>query len=158
MDAFSGMKKINRLVYLVGGVALVFMMLITVADVFGRRAGHPLVGTYELVGLAGAVVIGFCIPYTTSLRSHIAVDFITMKLPPRLKLVLLVITRAMGIFLWSFVAYSLFFLGVHLYGSGEVSLTLQIPTYPVAFGISVCCWLQAVTQLIDFVDIVRGKA
>lgn len=158
MDAFSGMKRINRLVYLVGGVALVFMMLITVADVFGRRAGHPLVGTYELVGLAGAVVIGFCIPYTTSLRSHIAVDFLTMKLPPRLKLVLLVITRAMGIFLWSFVAYSLFFLGVHLFASGEVSLTLQIPTYPVAFGISVCCWLQAVTQLIDFVDIVRGKA
>jgi TRAP-type C4-dicarboxylate transport system permease small subunit len=158
MNAYGVMKRLNRFVYLVGGIAIVFMTLITVADVFGRKLGHPLVGTYELVGLAGAVVIGFCIPYTTSLRSHITVDFVTMKLPPRAKVILLAITRALGVLLWSFVAFNLFLLGGRLHGSGEVSLTLQIPTYPVAYGVGVCCWLQAVTQVVDFVDLLRGKA
>ena len=34
----------------VAGAALAFLMLLTVADVVLRIFGHPIVGTYELVG------------------------------------------------------------------------------------------------------------
>ena len=35
----------------IGSAALAFMMFLTVADILLRAVGHPLVGTYEMVGL-----------------------------------------------------------------------------------------------------------
>jgi len=158
MDLFEKCKKINRYIYLFAGVALMFMMLLTVADVIMREFDHPIVGTYELVGLSAAVVIGFCIPYTTSVRSHITVDFLTMRMPEKVKKILLIITRFMGIFLFVFIGYNLFIMGADLHRSGEVSLTIQVPFYPIAFGIGVCCFLQAITQLVDVIAIIRRQS
>ncbi|MDD5008525.1 MAG: TRAP transporter small permease [Syntrophorhabdaceae bacterium] len=158
MDLFEKCKKVNRYIYLFGGFALMFMMLLTVADVILREFDHPIVGTYELVGFSAAVVIGFCIPYTTSVRSHITVDFLTMRLPAKVQKVLLIITRFLGIFLFVFVGYNLFKMGMDLYRSGEVSLTIQVPFYPIAFGIGACCFLQAITQLADVIGIIRRQA
>jgi len=96
-----------------------FMMLLTVADVVLREFDHPIVGTFELVGFSAAVVIGFCIPYTTSMRGHITVDFLTMRMPEAVKRILLVITRFMGIFLFVFKR------SVHLQHSSSRSLRGQ---------------------------------
>jgi TRAP-type C4-dicarboxylate transport system permease small subunit len=150
-------KKFNRLLFFVGGFALIFVMLLTVADVILRRFAGPIIGTYELVGLAGAVVIGFCIPYTTSSKMHVTVDFLTMKLPKRSLVVTRLFTRAIGIFFWAFTGYNLFLFGKRLLTSGEVSLTLQLPFYPIAYGIGICCFLQVVTQIVEFVYVLRGE-
>ena len=39
-------------------------MSLTIADVVLRVFHKPIVGTYELVALSGAVVIGFSMPHT----------------------------------------------------------------------------------------------
>ncbi|OPY77633.1 MAG: Tripartite ATP-independent periplasmic transporter [Syntrophorhabdus sp. PtaU1.Bin058] len=158
MDLFERCKKINRYIYLFAGFALMFMMLLTVADVILREFDHPIVGTYELVGFSAAVVIGFCIPYTTSMRGHITVDFLTMRMSAKIQKMLLIITRLFGIFLFVFMGYNLFIMGSDLLKSGEVSLTIQMPFYPIAFGIGVCCFLQAFTQLVDVVAIIRRQS
>ncbi len=49
-------------------------MLLTVADVVLRLLGRPIVGTYELVALGGAVAIGLSLPLTSWVRGHIYVD------------------------------------------------------------------------------------
>jgi hypothetical protein len=41
--------------------------------------------------------------------------------------------------------------------SGEVSLTLQEPFYPVAYGIGVCCFVQCLVMVCDIVKISGGK-
>jgi hypothetical protein len=38
------------------------MMFLTVADVLMRAGGRPILGTYEMVALSLALVIGFSIP------------------------------------------------------------------------------------------------
>ncbi len=158
MDLFEKCKKVNRYIYVIGGFALMFMMLITAADVILRLFGHPIIGTYELVGFSAVVVLGFCIPYTTSVKSHITVDFITIHLSGKVNNVLLVITRLLGIFLFVFIAYNLFIMGSDLYRSGETSPTLHMPFYPIVFGIGVCCFLQVFTQLVDVIILIRRKA
>lgn len=158
MDLFEKCKKINRYIYLFAGFALMFMMLLTVADVILREFKHPIVGTFELVGFSAAVVLGFSIPYTTSMRGHITVEFLTMKLSKSVKRILLVITRFLGIFLFIIMGYNMFIFGSDLSKSGEVSATLQIPFYPIAFGIGVCCFLQALTQLVDVIAIIRRQS
>lgn len=158
MNAFEKCKKFNRYIYIFAGFALVFMMLLTVADVIMREFGHPIVGTYELVGFSAVVVIGFCIPYTTSVRSHICVEFFTMKMSAGVQRILRIITRFLGIFLFILIGYNLFKMGLDLLKSGEVSLTIQMPFYPIAFAISICCFIQAITQLIDVIAVIRRQS
>lgn len=158
MEANERMKKVNRPFYLIGGASLLFMMFVTVFDVIMREIGRPITGTYELVGFGAAVLIGFTIPYVTSMRGHIIVDFFFMKFPPRLQHVLRLITRVLGTFLWAFIAYELFVFGQDLAKSGEVSPTLQIPFYPVSYGMGLCLILQVVTQAVDTISLLRGKS
>ena len=67
----------------IGGVVLVFMMLLTVADVILRYIGRPILGTYELVSLAGAVVIGCAMPHTSWGNIHVTVDMMLVKMQKR---------------------------------------------------------------------------
>ena len=63
MQVFQSMVlRIGRVMDVVGGIILTFMMLITVLDVVLRFFKKPITGTYELVFLGGAVVIGCAIP------------------------------------------------------------------------------------------------
>jgi hypothetical protein len=38
-----------------------------------------------------------------------------------------------------------------------VSLTLQLPFYPVAYGVAVACFVQCLVLLTDVVKITRGE-
>jgi len=158
VSLYERTKSINRIIYLVAGFALMFMMLLTVADVIMREFQKPIIGTFELVGLSAAVVIGFCIPYTTSLKSHISVDFFTMILSEKKKRVLLLFTRVLGIILFFLIGYDLLLMAQDLYRSGEVSLTIKMPFYPVAIGIGLCCFMQTFTLIVDFITTARKKS
>jgi len=54
----------RRLNWIAAG-AIIVMMLLTTADVILRIFRHPIPGTYEIVGLLGAVVVSFSLAYTT---------------------------------------------------------------------------------------------
>ena len=158
MDLKERMKKINRYFFLLAAFALFLMMMLTVVDVILRELGLAIVGTYELVGFAAVIVVGFCIPYTTSLQGHIIVTFFTTKMGGSAQKVFFVFTRLIGICLFCLVGYNLFLLGRTLFTSGEVSMTLRMPFYPIAFCIGACCFLQVFTQIIDIVAALRRKS
>lgn len=157
MTFFEFIKKFNRFFFIIGGFAVVFMMLITVADTILRYFKRPIVGTYELVGLSAAIVLGFSIPYTTSLKGHITVDFFTMKFKPKTKKFWLVITRILGLFLFAFMGYEMFVMATDLKNSGEVSATLQLPFYPIAYGIGICLFFQVITLIADTILAIKGE-
>ena len=69
-------EKISRLMSIIAYSALTFIMLLTVADVTGRIFRHPILGTFEIVGMGGAIAIGFAIPLTSWLRGQTYVDFV----------------------------------------------------------------------------------
>lgn len=142
-------RRLNRGLLIVAGFAISFMMLITVADTVLRYFKMPIVGTYELVGLAAAVVLGFSIPYTTFVKGHIVVDFFVMKFKPKVKKFWLIVTRVMGLFLFSFMGYEMILMANDFRRSGEVSATLKLPFYYVAYGIGICLLFQVLTLLLD---------
>ncbi len=63
--------RLSNWMHAIAAAALTFIMLLTVCDVVSRFFGRPIVGTFELVGLGGAVIIGFGIPITSWNRGHI---------------------------------------------------------------------------------------
>ncbi|HVN98254.1 MAG TPA: TRAP transporter small permease [Syntrophorhabdaceae bacterium] len=149
-------EKLSKALQVVGGVALVFIMLLTVADVILRRFGHPIVGTYEIVGLGGAVVIGFAIPITSWLRGHIFVDFFYQRFSPAGRAVFNITTRVFSLALFVLIGYNLFLYAGELYKSGEVTLTRQLPFYPVAYGLGVCCFIEFLVLIGDVLKIIGG--
>jgi TRAP-type C4-dicarboxylate transport system permease small subunit len=150
-------RQLSRFLNIIAGISLTFLMLLTVMDVILRSLRRPIVGTYELVAFAGAVVIGFSVPFTSWLRAHIYVDFFILKFPKKWKHVFNFVTRCLVIVLFILIGWNLIKYGMDLQKSGEVSLTLQMPFYPVAYGIGVCCFIQCIVLVCDIFKIFGGE-
>jgi len=153
----NGVGRLSRAINVIAGLAITFIMLLTVLDVILRSFRRPIVGTYELVAFSGAMVVGFAIPLTSWMRGHIYVDFFTGKLPKTARALFNLATRCMGIGLFVLIGWNLIKVGMDLQQSGEVSLTLQLPFYPVAYGVAVACFVQCLVLLADMVKIARGE-
>jgi TRAP-type C4-dicarboxylate transport system permease small subunit len=150
-------SAMNKPLTIVAGSALAFVILITVADVILRFFDMPIPGTFELVCLGGGVLICFSIPLTSLAKSQIQVEFLVLKFPPGVRKVVTVITKCLGIGLFLLIAWNVVLLGNDLRESGEVSIVLRMPFYPVAYAIGVCSFIQCLVLLCDIVKIIGGE-
>ncbi len=151
------LNQVSKVLNIIGGSALTFMMFLTVADVAMRALGHPILGTYEIVGLALALVIGFGIPKVSMDRGHVFMEFLIEKMPPNWKQIFNTFTRVLCIILFIIIGYNLFSVGNEFHTSGEVSPTLKLPFFPVAYGVGVCCFIEILVFVNDIIKIWRGQ-
>jgi len=154
---FNILRFISKLLNIIAGIAVTFMMLLTVADVLLRAGGHPIIGTFEVVALLLALVIGFAIPQVSLDRGHVAMDFFLEKLTKRSKDVMNTFTRILALIFFAFIGYNLFNVAARFHASGEVSPTIKLPFYPVAYGVAVCCLLECFVFIFDIVRIWRNE-
>ena len=148
---------LSRFFNVIAGISLTFLMLLTVMDVILRALKRPIVGTYELVAFSGAVAIGFAVPLTSWLRGHIFVDFFILRFSQKVRNIFNITTRCLVIVLFFLIGWNLIKYGMDLQKSGEVSLTLQMPFYPVAYGVAVCCFVQCLVLICDVIKIFGGE-
>lgn len=127
---------LSRLLDQIAGWSLVAMMSLTVADVILRSFRRPILGTYEIVGLMGAIVIAFAMPHTTVQRGHVAVEIVVSSLSPRFQKIVSLVTRGLSSMLFALIAWECFRYGNDLKAAGEVSMTLRLPFYPILYGIA----------------------
>jgi TRAP-type C4-dicarboxylate transport system permease small subunit len=145
---------LSKFLNVFAGIAITFIMFLTVIDVILRSFRRPIIGTYELVGFSGALVIGFAVPLTTFLKVHMFVDFFVLKFSKGIRNIVHIVTRLLGIGLFSLLGWNLIKLGMDLYRTGEVSLTLQLPFYPVAFGIGFCFFVQCLVLIVHIFQVI----
>ncbi len=157
MRLFGVLLGVNKILSYIGGAALTFMMLITVADVILRAGGRPILGTYEIVAFSLAIVVGFTIPKVSLDRGHVYMEIVLDKVSKRNKAILNTFTRVLCLILFAIVGYNLFLIGNELITSGEVSSTLKLPFYPIAYGVGVCCFIECFVFIFDIVRIWRGE-
>jgi TRAP-type C4-dicarboxylate transport system permease small subunit len=158
MEAYlKGIKGISGFMNAVAAICLTFIMLLTTLDVILRTLKTPIVGTYELVGFMGGLIIGLAIPMTSWARAHIYVDFVIQKLPPGNQKVANIFTRLVVIAFFIIASVNLFKHGFYLYSTREVSPTLQLPFYPVIFGIGLACVVECLVLIGDIMKIAGGK-
>ncbi|HIE07992.1 MAG TPA: TRAP transporter small permease [Desulfarculaceae bacterium] len=148
------MSKITRLLvelmnYL-AAASIIAMMLLTCADVLLRLFKHPILGTYELVGLLGALTIAFAIPATTLSKGHVAVDFLVEKLPTGVQKIFAVVANLLSLALFSLIAWQSFLYANILRSSGEVTLSLEMPFYPIVYAISAASLLVCIVLILEF--------
>jgi TRAP-type C4-dicarboxylate transport system permease small subunit len=156
-DVSKVLRFVSKVLNAIAGIAVTFMMFLTVTDVLLRAVGRPIIGTFEIVALSLALVIGFAIPQVSMDRGHVSMDFLLDKLTKKGKNVMNTFTRLLGLILFASIGYNLFNVAARFHTSGEVSATIKIPFYPVAYGVAVCCLLECCVFIFDIVRIWRNE-
>jgi TRAP-type C4-dicarboxylate transport system permease small subunit len=151
-----GITNIDKLFYVIAGVVLACMIILTLFDVVLRNFGHPVTGTMEFIQYGGCIVFAFSIPYGTILGAQVIVDLITEKLSPKNKRIVNIITRCVGIIIFLFIAYNFSVYGIDSKKTGERTAYFKIPYYPFAFALSLSFLLQSFTVFCDLIKTVKG--
>jgi TRAP-type C4-dicarboxylate transport system permease small subunit len=143
--------------YVIAGLAMVSSVLLTVSDVVLRCFRRPILGTYELVGILAAILVGFSLPQTSRTRGHVLMELVTEHLSPGWWKVFHILTRIIGIFFFGVVGWNLIVMGNDYMASGESSTTLQIPLFPVAYALAVCCFVECLVLWSEMFETKEAK-
>lgn len=149
--AFNILFRVSSFLNWIAAVALTLMILLTVADVSMRAGGKPFIGTYEIVNILMGLVIGFGIPKVSLDRGHVSMEFLQQALSKRSRAILNTFTRVLCIVLFILIGYNLIGAGREFRLSGEVSPTMQLPFFPIAYGVGVCCFIECLVFVFDIV-------
>ena len=139
---------------IIGLACLVGMMMLTVADVIGRKFGHPIFGSVELVGFMATLAVAFALPYTHQVRAHIGVEVLVQMLSPKTQTIIELCTHIVSLVLFVIVAWQMFLYADTIQKSGTVSMSLQLPEYIIIYAVAWCFLVFSLVILKDiFVNI-----
>ncbi|MBW1778959.1 MAG: TRAP transporter small permease [Deltaproteobacteria bacterium] len=146
-------KNINKLLTWTSGACLVFMVLLTCANIFFRIVWWPIKGTYEIMGLFGAVVTAFALGHTQITKGHVAVDVLVSRFSENSR-------RRIGMFN-SIVCGAFFVLAgwqmalkaETLRRTGELTETLRIIYYPFTYAAAFGCIILSLVLLTDLIQL-----
>jgi len=146
---------------IIAALAIFAMMALTSVDIFLRYFFRkPIPGTYEIVALLGAVAVSFAMAHTLAVKGHVAVSLIVQMFPKRLQGIVESFISIFGIILFGLITWQSVLYGIDCQRSGEVSLTLELPFYPIIYGVAlgaaVVCLVLTV-DLVNAISKVKGK-
>jgi TRAP-type transport system small permease protein len=142
---------------IVSGMVLIGVMLLIGSDIVGRLFGFPVPGAYEIVSLAGGLIVGLALPATSRAKGHVSTDFLTEKLSPKSRSILTVITRLISIALFLLAGYGMIMMGVRLKASGEVTAVLALPFYYVTYAIGGSFFIQTLILFSEIFESIHVK-
>ena len=148
LEAIS--EFLNKISMILGGIAVLILMLLATGNVVLRIFHLPFRGTYEIVSFLGAVVIAFALGYTQKNRDHIVVDILSEKFPKKLQTVIEALSDLIIMFFFGIVAWQVYVWGMKIYEAHEVSETLRIIFYPFVFAVAFGFVLLCLSACIDF--------
>ncbi len=149
LDRTSGVLKA------LGALALIVMMLLTVADVIGRFFKHPIFGSVELVGFLAVIVMAAALPYTYKMDGHVGVEILVRLLPKKTQLWIAVFTQSLSVGLFSIIAWQMFLYAGDIHKTGEVSMNLEFPIYYIVYLLAAGLLIFSVTILERIIDTIK---
>lgn len=157
MKLAAFVSRLNKVTNAISGTTLTCMMLFTVSDTILRHFGKPILGSVELGSLASVIVIGFALPHTSWTRAHVNVDFLLTSLGGCGQAVTNVVTRILSMALFATAGGFLINKALYMQKTGEVTMTLQIPFYPITYCLAACCFLQCLILFFQIIKIAGEK-
>lgn len=137
----------------IAAIAIFVMMALTCLDVFLRYFFRkPIPGTYEIVSFLGAVAVSFAMAYTLAEKGHVAVSLIVQLFRKRLQGIVETTISVFGIILFALITWQSVLYGIDCQRAGEVSLTLQLPFYPIIYGVALGAGVVCLVLLVDLID------
>lgn len=149
---------LNRGLGFLAGIALVAMMLLTVAEMISRLFGKPMPGTVEAIGWFAAATSAFALGYTQLYQGHVAIDILTNRLSPRLREGLAVLVYCASTALFALVSWQVLRYAGVLKNSGSLSETMKVIVYPWVYLVSLGCAGLTLALFVDLLKTVQRLA
>ncbi len=120
-------------------LCIVGMMLLTSSDVALRYVGFPIKGTYDVVGLLGALVVALPIARTQVLNRHVSMEFMAQRKSRIARGIAQAITSVRGIAVYATVTWQLVAFAAKLAAAwcrlrrkaaGERRIAIVLANYP----------------------------
>ena len=121
----------------IASVALAVIAVVTFIDVIGRyffRASFPF--TVELTQLAMAIVVYFGVGLVTHEDAHINADFVTLRLSPRRRALLALVTNLLALGFLAAMVWCLWVQANFLFAKGDTTMVWTVPLWPFAFAVA----------------------
>lgn len=135
---WKALQFISDALRLIGLGCLVGMMLLTCVDVIGRKFGHPIFGSVELVGFMATMAVAFALPYTHQVKAHIGVEVLVQLLSQKTQAVIELCTHLVSLALFGIVTWQMFLYADTIHKSGTVSMSLELPEHVIIYVVAVC--------------------
>jgi TRAP-type C4-dicarboxylate transport system permease small subunit len=150
--------RLSAWMEILAGAALVGVMLLIGADIVGRIFGRPVPGAYELVSLAGGLIIGLALPATSAAKGHVSTDIMLARLSKRSRIILNVMTRLISTAVFLLAGYGMVMMGIRLRVSGEVTAVLALPFYYIAYAVGGAFWIQILILFAEMFETMKQKS
>lgn len=135
--------RVSGLLGIMGGLAILALMLVTVAAVVWRYLlNDPIFGIQDLSSMALTVAVAGAIAFGARRGAHISVDVISFIGGRRLTRATDVLARALGAAMVGFASYALFVKGACGLPCGAITNNLSIVHTPFyyALGAAMACY------------------
>ncbi|MEW6080059.1 MAG: TRAP transporter small permease [Thermodesulfobacteriota bacterium] len=153
----NGVNRLADKANWLAAAAIVAMMLVTVTDVTLRFFRCPVPGTYDVVGLLGALTISLSLGFTSVQKGHIAVDFLVSRFSATAQRRIHAVNSLIAAVFFAVVAWESGVYAISLKAAGEVSPTLKLPVYPFVLGVAAGCVLLCCVLLADCGQSLAGE-
>jgi len=144
----EGLRKALK----VGGAAcLMGMTLLTCVDVVGRKLGHPIFGSVELVGFMATLAAALAMPYTHQMKGHIGVEIVVRNFSERTQTIIEIATHLFTLVFFAVVTWRMGVYANTISESGQVSISLKFPEHLIIYAVAFCFLVFVLTVLEDIV-------
>ncbi len=127
----------------ISALSVLFIMSITCLDIILRRFNSSLYGAHDLVCIGIGIAVAAALPITTAVKGHVAIEYFFHRLSSKGRIIVDSIMRTLQTLLFLAISVAFFKYGHSLYISGEVSPTLECPTYFLEWIIALSALLTA---------------
>jgi TRAP-type C4-dicarboxylate transport system permease small subunit len=152
---------ITKMLFYAGIAITLLMMLLVVVDVTMRYVfNRPIFGSLEMVGYFLVIVVAFTIPYGMAMRTHIAIDAVTVHLPPKARTKLQAVIYFLCLITVGLVAWWSLARTVKLWQIGQTGVLLPVPFSPFMFMLFLSFTLfffVILIQLLYLISLMAGE-
>ena len=133
---------------------VVILMAMVVADIFGRKVlNQPIPMSYEVGAFMLVFIVFMGLAYSQRQRAHIRVEFLTLRMPPKLRAIMDLLAFTLGVAIYGAIFYQTFKWSYHSFEIGEyVAGLVNIPKWPSQFAVAFGALLISLQFLSDWVN------
>lgn len=142
---------------IIGGVALLLLMILATGNVVMRIFHVPFSGCYEIISFLGAIVTASALGYTQRNRDHIIVDILSEKFPPGIRKIVDAVSYLIVTVFFAVVSRQTLIWGLQIREAGELSETLKIIYHPFIFGVALGFAFLALSGAVDFFKVILNS-
>ena len=155
----KAVTRISDFFNMIASAALVLMMVLSCADIFMRYLfSRPITGTYDVVGLSGAVLVSFALPYTMLKKGHVAVELLVQSLSRGKRVVIETFSHLLGISLFLVLVWQAILLSRDMKAAGEVTPTVHLPFYPIVYCMALCFFILSLAIVVNLLHVWTKRA